>query len=182
MPFCFHVGSIWHPNWLHFGIIFRFSVWAYFRCVFFENCSISDPANPQFWCSRLRAVRFFEFSSNRKQIQNERKNPPKWLPKSTNKPVKIKTQINEKSHQIFHRFLPPKWSQNEPKMKGKKVGKFGFGHLWRPRGAPKEPQRHQRSPRAPKMEPKAAPDPQNRPQEEPTDPKMVPRRPPELPK
>ena len=94
MPFWLHVGSIWHPSWLHVGIIFRYSFWAYSGCVFFEICGISDPANPQFWCSRLRAVRFFEFSSNRKQIQNERKISPKWLPKSTKKPPKIKTQIN----------------------------------------------------------------------------------------
>ena len=47
MPFCLHVGSMWHPNWLHFGIIFRYSFLAYFRCVFFEICGISDPANPQ---------------------------------------------------------------------------------------------------------------------------------------
>ena len=94
MPFCLHFGSIWHPNWLHFGIIFPYIFWAYSRCVFFESCGISDPANPPFWCSRLGAVRFFEFSSNRKQIQNERKISPKWLPQSTKKPLKIKTQIN----------------------------------------------------------------------------------------
>ena len=94
VPIRLHFGSIWHPNWVHFGIIFRYSFWVYSRCVFFENCGISDPANPQFWCSRRGAVRFFEFSSNRKQIQNERKISPKWLPKSTKKPLKIKTKIN----------------------------------------------------------------------------------------
>ena len=30
-----HFGSIWHPNWPYFAIIFRFSFWTYFRCVFF---------------------------------------------------------------------------------------------------------------------------------------------------
>ena len=94
MPVGLNFDSIWHPNWFNFGIIFRYSFWAYFRCVFFEICGISDPANPQFWCSRLGAVRFFEFSSNRKQIQHERKISPKWLPKSTKKPLKIKTKIN----------------------------------------------------------------------------------------
>ena len=94
MPFCLEFGSTWHPNWLNFGISFPYSFWAYSRCVFFGPCSIFDPANPQIWCSRLGAVRFFEFSSNRTQIQNERKISPKWLPESTEKPLKIKTQIN----------------------------------------------------------------------------------------
>ena len=133
MPFCLHVGSIWHPNWLYFVIIFSHSFWAYSRCVFFEICGFSDPANPQFWCSRLGAVRFFEYSPNRKQNQNERKHSAKWLPKTTKKPLKIKTKINQKSYQNLHRFLPPKWIQNDPKMGGTKMGKFGFEPVGRPR-------------------------------------------------
>ena len=162
MPFLSSVNE-WSGSINCFGIQIGSILGSFFASVFghisdalfLENCSISAPANPQFWCSRLSAVRFFEFSSNRKQIQNERNISPKWLPKSTKQPLKIKTKINVKSHQIFYRFLPPKWSQHEPKMGGKKVGKFGFGHLGRPRG-PQEPQRRQRSPRAPKMKPKGA--------------------------
>ena len=130
---------MWHPNCSILGSFFA-SVFGHISDAFFsENCSISDPANPQFWCSRPSAVRFFEFSSNCKQIQNERNISPKWLPKSIKKPTKINTKINEKSHHIFHRCLLPKWGQNDPKMRGKKVGKFGFGHLGRPRGPPRWP-------------------------------------------
>ena len=137
------------------------------RC-FLEICSISDPANPQFWCSRLGAVRFFEFSSNRKQIQNERKISPKWLPKSTKKPLKIKTKINQKSHQIFHRFLPQNGAKMSPKWEGKKWENLALGTLGGQRGtrrapkAPEEPQspknEAQGSPQTPEMDPKRSPE------------------------
>ena len=86
-PFGILIGYIW-------GSFFPTVFGHIHDAFFFEICGISDPANPQFWCSRLGAVRFFEFSSNCKQIQNERKISPNLLPKSTKKPPKIKSKIN----------------------------------------------------------------------------------------
>ena len=102
--------------------------------------------------------------------------------KNNQKTTQIQRKMHQKSYQFFHRFLAPKCTENEPKMEGKKVGKFHFGRLGRPMGPPRGRQRRQRSPRAPKMKPKGAPDPQNGAQEEPRDTKMVPKRPPKLPK
>ena len=85
-PFGIQIGSI-------LGSFFATVCGHISDALLFEIYGISDPANPQFWCSRLGAVRFFEFSPNRKQIQNEHKHSAKWLPKSSKKPLKIKTKI-----------------------------------------------------------------------------------------
>ena len=62
-------------------------------------------------------------------------------------------------HLIFERFSPPKCTKNDPQMGGKKLGKFHFGRLGRPRGAPRTPKATHWTPRTPKMEPKAPPEP-----------------------
>ena len=63
-------------------------------------------------------------------------------------------------HLILKRFLLRKWSQNDPQMGGKKLGKFHFGRPGRPRGPPRTPKATHWAPRAPKMEHKAPPEPQ----------------------
>ena len=62
-------------------------------------------------------------------------------------------------HLIFKRFLLPKWTKHDSQMGGKKLGKFHFGRLGRPRGAPRTPNATHWTPRTPKMEPKAPPEP-----------------------
>ena len=127
--------------------------------IFFDLGAICDHRNLRFWYSRLHAVRFFEFSPCRKKYQENSKICSKLVPKPTPKPQKNHKQIHQKMHLIFERFSPPKWTKNDPQMGGKKLGKFHFGRLGRPRGAPRTPKATHWTPRTPKMEPKAPPEP-----------------------
>ena len=100
-----------------------------------------------------------------KYPQNWSQNPPQNHKTTTNKSIK-------KMHLILERFLPPTWNKHQPKMGGKKLGKFHFGRLGRPRGARRTPKATHWTPRAPKMELKRSPELPKRCPSEPRAPKM----------
>ena len=149
---------------------------------FFDVGAIPDPLDLPFWCSRLDAVLFFQFSQCRENYQNISKIPPNWLPKSTKNQPKIDQKINQKLYRIFDHILLPKWSQNDPEMGGKNWKKLALGPLGgqgRPPGPPKAPMR---PPELPKWSPRDPQSPQNAAQGTPRAPKMEPKGPPEGPK
>ena len=94
-------------------------------------------------------------------------------------------------HLIFQRFLLPKWTKNDPEMRGNKIRKISLWAPWAAKGASEDPQSHplgaqsskngaQGTPRASKIDSKTPPERPKRCPSEPRAPKMGPKLPPRI--
>ena len=111
MPFCLHVGSIWHPNWFNFGIIFCYSFWAYLRCVFLKCSAFPNPRILNFGAlARRRAIFqvFIKSQTNPKRTQQLSKMAPKINQKTSQNQPKNQWKITSDFSSIFTSKMEPK--------------------------------------------------------------------------